>query len=250
MRKHSLFCVFSVLLACDKPAQPAPAATQPASAPIARKPPPLGPLPGGIDPMRDMREDAAQIRGHRLVLGSVLASFQPKKFANFRCDAPENTQGGVQGMVLTQSAMGCRAGRVGAKDERSLIVSIADYNAHPRMLSTQEAMVKQKASKTQKPIKVKGHDGYVQIDEKTRIGRGSIMIKRRFLVSVQLTEATFLELEKALLETDIEGLEALVTNTENQVTLDGNGNPVTKPNEPKPTEPKPEEKPAEKKDKP
>jgi hypothetical protein len=250
MRKHTLFCVFSLVAACDKPAQqPAQAATQPASLPIARKPPPLGPLPGGIDPMRDMREDAEKIRGHRLILGSVLAKFQPKQFEGFRCDAPENTQGGVQGMVLTQSAMGCRFGRAGAKDERSLIITIADYNAHPRLLSTTEAQIRQKATKTQKPVKVKGHDGYVQLDEQTRIGRGAIMLKRRFLVSVQLTDATLAEIEKALAATDIQGLEALEAGADNQITLDGNGNSVTKPNEQKPAT-TPVNTPENKKDKP
>src|SRR5690349_895815 len=76
-------------------------ASRPAPAkPIATKPPPLAPLPGGIDPMRDLHDQQTDTKkGHRLISAIALAAFQPKNVKGFRCNPPENTEGGVQGMV-------------------------------------------------------------------------------------------------------------------------------------------------------
>lgn len=238
------FSVFLVgLLACEQGSKPAPTppaapASQPASRPIARKPPPLV-LPNGIDPIRDLQEQNEAMRAHKLVSGTALSAFLPKAYpAGFRCNPAENTQGGVQGMVMTQSALPCLQAKAGEKDERSLIITIADYNAHPRMLSTYEALARGKATKDARPVKVaKKYPGQIGVDAQTKIGKGSVVVNKRYPVTVQLADGTFDEVTRILSSVDLDGLSALVASDANQVQLDDAGELVDPKNGPKKNEP-------------
>lgn len=231
MQRTAFFLLF---LACngDKPPPPpaAPAST-PASKPVvaAHKPPPIGPIPGGIDPMQDLRERNEDLRMHPLILGATLASFHAKTLPGYYCAPVENIQGGVQGLVITQSVLPCKQQRAGEKDERSAILTIADYNAHLRLLSTYEGLAKptEKPTKISKPVKIGAHAGQIGIDEKTKIARGSVVIQRRYLVSVQLTDGTEAEVLALLKAENLDGLAALKPSKENTIELDDTGQAKT-----------------------
>lgn len=236
---RALLLGFFCLFACHEPAKPAvtvSAASQPTTRPAANRPPPIDALPGGIDPIADLRERTNDKQTRRLIPGTALAAFQPKRLPGFSCDKPENTQGGVQGLVMTQSAMGCRQAIAGTKDGRSLILTIADYNAHVRMLSTYEALAKPgkevKGKDVARAVTIGKFPGTFAMETASKIGRGAVVLQRRFLVSAQLTDGNEKDVIAILAAADLSGLAALDTKTAKTIELDATGNPIDSASKP------------------
>jgi hypothetical protein len=230
-----------VLVCCsgERPAAPRVEPQAPASAPASRaavsKPPPLGPLPGGIDPMRDAAERTDTRRTHLLITGLALSEFQPKtltpkSLTGFGCHPPESTHSGVQGLVMTTSAKPCEQHKAGEKEPRTAMITIADYIAQARMLSTYEALQKaEQKTPGGRAVRVRKFDAHVTIDPNSKVGHGTIVLQRRFLVSVDLADATVPEVTDFLSTVDLEGLLALRPTDKNTVLLDQSGQPVNAP---------------------